>query len=176
MKLAHLIPHPDSNPGSVTRIETGVHVGAKTLRLSYKLEGDLGTLRIPAEAGVQRGDKLWEHTCFEAFLRQKGKGAYYEFNFSPSRRWAAMMFPSYRDGSPIAQEPVTQLLVVREDGVLRLDALIMLDRLPEPPVRPYQLGLSAVIEDRRGSVSYWALRHAPGRADFHHADAFALEI
>ncbi len=175
MKLAVLIPHPDSNPGRVTRIEAGINLGAKMLRLSYRLDADLATLRIPADAGVQRATKLWEHTCFEAFLRQKGQASYYEFNFSPSRAWEAMRFQAYRDGGPIAETPVTQVMVSREAAALRLDALIMLDRLPQPPGRPIELGLSAVIESREGNTSFWALKHAPGRADFHHADAFALE-
>jgi hypothetical protein len=175
VKVALLVPHPDSNAGRVTRIEAGVHVGPKTLRLSYKLEGEVAALRVPADAGVRRGTKLWEHTCFEAFLRQKGQRAYYEFNFSPSRQWDAMLFPTYRDGSPIAQDAVTQVMIAREPNLLRLDALVMLDRLPEPPARPFELGLSAVIESRAGGISFWALKHAPGRADFHHADSFALE-
>ena len=37
-----------------------------------------------------------------------------------------------------------------------------------------RLALSPVIED--GALSYWALRHPPGRPDFHHQDAFTLEI
>ena len=36
--------------------------------------------------------------------------------------------------------------------------------------------LTAVVEDDRGSLSYWALRHAPGNPDFHDPDAFALEL
>lgn len=175
MKLSGLVPHPDSNPGRVIRIEAGITLGPKLLRLSYRLEGEIGALRVPADTGPRRGAKLWEHTCFEAFLRQKGKAAYYELNFSPSRQWDAMLFPAYRDGSPVAGEPVTQVLIQRDAHTLRLDALVMLDRLPEPPGRPLQLGLSAVIESREGGLSFWALKHAPGRADFHHADAFALE-
>ncbi|MBI3061386.1 MAG: hypothetical protein HYY83_05345 [Deltaproteobacteria bacterium] len=27
-----------------------------------------------------------------------------------------------------------------------------------------------------GTISYWALKHPPGKPDFHHPDAFALEI
>ena len=36
------------------------------------------------------------------------------------------------------------------------------------------VGLSAVVESREGGLSWWALRHAPGRPDVHHPDAFAL--
>jgi len=38
------------------------------------------------------------------------------------------------------------------------------------------LALSAIVEDDSGKLSYWALRHPPGEPDFHHPDAFALEI
>jgi hypothetical protein len=40
----------------------------------------------------------------------------------------------------------------------------------------WQLGLSAVIEEKIARKTYWALRHPPGRPDFHHSDGFALEI
>jgi hypothetical protein len=33
-----------------------------------------------------------------------------------------------------------------------------------------------VIEETNGNKSYWALAHPPGKADFHHADCFALEF
>jgi hypothetical protein len=38
------------------------------------------------------------------------------------------------------------------------------------------LALSAVIEDEDGVLSYWALKHPAGKPDFHHRDAFALEL
>jgi hypothetical protein len=33
-----------------------------------------------------------------------------------------------------------------------------------------------VIEEVSGVFSYWALNHPPGEPDFHHPDAFALEL
>jgi hypothetical protein len=33
-----------------------------------------------------------------------------------------------------------------------------------------------VIETLDGSLSYWALRHPPGKPDFHHSESFALEL
>jgi hypothetical protein len=38
------------------------------------------------------------------------------------------------------------------------------------------IGLSAVIEEQDGRLSYWALRHPPGKPDFHYPEAFALEL
>jgi hypothetical protein len=40
----------------------------------------------------------------------------------------------------------------------------------------WRLGLSAVIEETNGTISYWAVAHPPGKADFHHSDCFALEL
>jgi hypothetical protein len=58
-----------------------------------------------------------------------------------------------------------------------LDAAVHVDRcLPRDPRVPLRLGLSAVIEDHYGRLGYWALRHPPGKPDFHNAACFALEI
>jgi hypothetical protein len=33
-----------------------------------------------------------------------------------------------------------------------------------------------VVEDEAGAFAYWALKHPPGKPDFHHPDAFALVL
>jgi hypothetical protein len=176
VKLATLVPHPTSNSAAVKRLEVGVNLGARMLRISYRLEADFPVLRLPPQDVVARGDKLWQHTCFEAFLKTRSEPWYLEFNFAPSRRWAALRFSGYREGGePTSEEPVTQITMVAEPALLRLDALIMLDRLP-PLGRPLQLALSAVIEERSGTTSFWALKHPEGRPDFHHADGYAMEL
>jgi len=60
---------------------------------------------------------------------------------------------------------------------LELDAVISLDRLFSGDFSgKMRLGLSAVIEAADGGLSYWALRHPPGKPDFHRPEAFALEL
>jgi len=39
-----------------------------------------------------------------------------------------------------------------------------------------RVALATMLEAIDGSLSYWALRHAPGRPDFHHRDGFALTL
>ena len=60
---------------------------------------------------------------------------------------------------------------------LEVSAVVRVDRVLgiAPNIR-LSVGLSAVIEDLDGSLSYWSLKHPPGKPDFHHADCFALEI
>jgi hypothetical protein len=39
-----------------------------------------------------------------------------------------------------------------------------------------RIGLSAVIEEKNGMKSYWALAHPAGKPDFHHPACFAAEL
>jgi hypothetical protein len=62
-----------------------------------------------------------------------------------------------------------------------LRAAVELNGLSVPSPRdplgvPWRLGLSAMLEDTQARKSYWALKHPPGKPDFHHADCFALEL
>src|SRR5215469_6591442 len=68
------------------------------LRISYRLEGDLGRIRLPAPRAPRIASDLWRHTCFEAFIAVEGQPAYHEFNFSPSGEWAVFAFSGYREG------------------------------------------------------------------------------
>jgi hypothetical protein len=112
------------------------------------------------------------------FVASKGAAAYHELNFGPSGEWAAYAFARYRDGSLLADDGLNPRISVRiTSEALALEARVHLDRL-SPPYAGARLvlGLSVVIEDESGALSRWALRHPPGRPDFHHRDAFALEL
>jgi hypothetical protein len=175
---AQLQCHPATPLQLVRSIEAQVGWGNdETLVLSFALEGNLARLCIPTPQPPRRVDHLWRHTCFEAFLRHKGEPAYYEFNFAPSGEWAAYTFRRYRDGASLVQELAPCIVVHRTKDRLELDALVRLESLPpgQPRTR-VRLALSAIIEDEQGVLSYWALTHPPGRPDFHHPDAFALEL
>jgi hypothetical protein len=133
-------------------------------------------VRVPAaQQAPARADGLWKHTCFEAFIVDPELPGYHEVNFSPSRQWASYRFSGYREGmSPddVISPPVVD--VRRFDDRLELDAMVHL-ALPAA-VSTLKLALTAVVEDNSGTLSYWALRHAPGKPDFHHPDGFVLEL
>jgi hypothetical protein len=148
------------------------------LSVTYLLAANTRQVRIPSHAASRRANGLWQHTCFEAFVGFKDSPAYYEFNFSPSCEWAAFAFRGYRDGGPLEDEEFAPVLSVRQsDEVLELNAVVQLGRLPLIQSGIIiKLGLSAVIEDSDGKLSYWALKHPAEKPDFHHADSFALEF
>ncbi len=170
--------HPTSRAQSARGIQAQVGWGqGGALALTFSLTGDVVRFRIPTPQPSRRADGLWQHTCFEVFIRHEGEPGYYEFNFAPSGAWAAYAFSRYRDGAPLAQAVDPRIAVRRAEQQLELDALIRLECLPLAPLcARLQLALSAVIEDKQGVLSYWALTHPPGRPDFHHPDAFVLEL
>ena len=148
------------------------------LSIAYLLEGRIEQLRIPPDATPRRVEGLWRRTCFEAFVNAKGSPAYYEFNFSPSGEWAAYAFRRYRDGVPLEDDELDPRITARRsEGVLEVHARIRLDRLPALVGQAgLRVGVSAVVEDCDGRLSYWALEHGPGKPDFHRSDTFLLEI
>lgn len=173
---AELRRHPaGADDGAVQRIAAEIAwlpaTGQLTLR--YRLEGDPGRLSVPAPASPRRTDGLWRHTCFEAFVQAAAGPGYLEFNFSPSGEWAAYRFDGRRLGMRELELRAGPVIRCRLDpGMLELESTLTLDAVPGDAA--LRLGLAAVIESTDGSTSWWALRHPPGRADFHDPAGFTL--
>jgi hypothetical protein len=171
-----LVCHPQTPSQSVRTIQACVseaHEGG--IAITYSLDGQIGRLSLAAKSTPSRVDGLWQHTCIEAFVAVKGAPAYREFNFAPSGQWAAYAFQGYRDGGPLPQAFDPQITVRISEKRFELHALIRGESLPPLVNSRLLLGLSAVIEEKSGVMSYWALKHPPGAPDFHHASAFILE-
>jgi hypothetical protein len=143
------------------------------LLFRWQVDGDLGWLVVPAPATRRREDGLWRHICFEAFIAPDAAApGYLEINASPSLAWASYAFTDYRAGQRDALDaPLDALRVHRDASRLLLEAELAWDPGPAPRV-----GLAAVLEDLDGSLSYWALAHAPGRPDFHRRESFVLQL
>jgi hypothetical protein len=171
--------HPDSICLAASHIEVDLERPEPgRLRLRYRVSGDIPRLRLPPVTASARADDLWRTTCFEVFIRPGDSPAYYEFNFAPSTQWAAYRFDGYRRGMAPAEGVAPPRIGLRRtaDG-FELEVALALDRTCGlPPDGALRLGLSAVIEAPDGSVSLWALAHPSGKADFHHADSFALDL
>jgi hypothetical protein len=166
--------HPDSLCVAATRVEAEVACPRRgSLVLSYVVSGKISDLRMPPIVAAARADELWRHTCFEAFVRTSAGPAYYEFNFAPSTQWAAYRFSGYRSGMRVATEIGAPRIEVRSRAeTYTLQAALEFDGLSSR----LHIGLSAVLEETSGRKSYWALAHPPGKADFHHADCFTLDL
>lgn len=194
-----LVPHrtlPVAGP--VRSLTVTLRRDHEGLQLRYQVAADLARLRLPALQPAARVDRLWEHTCFEAFVSGAESTGYREFNFSPSSCWAAWDFTGYRQGmasvpgdlapvvtstvtsavtsgataAPAATPGVTQALA---DGQLLVTARVPAALLPGEGAG-LRLALAAVIEAVSGERSYWALHHPAPQPDFHAAGSFVLRL
>lgn len=164
--------HPDSRRNAVTRIDVEVtRTQPNMFALTYILRGRMNEAVLPEIGELRRQDELWRHTCLELFVALPR--GYAEFNFSPSRAFAAYHFTGYREGMAPLEGVEPAIAVTPGADDYRLDVSLAVPGLGDGPVR---IGLCAVVEETNGVISYWALDHGPNKPDFHHASAFALEI
>jgi hypothetical protein len=163
-----LVPHPASPRSPLAACGVSLARAADgRLQAGFRLTGRLAELSIPALQPPVRADRLWQHTCCEVFVGVEGSPAYREFNVAPSGAWAAYGFTGYRAGmAPLAATVAPALARTDGDDALVLELTLPTDLLPPPEAR-WRLGLAAVVEDRLGRLSYWALRHTDVKPDFH---------
>lgn len=170
-----LLCHPANQCPLVDNLSVEVSQPAKQqLQICYILTGTMALLSIPKPQPSTPMDGLWQHTCFEAFLAEPGQTHYFEFNLSPSSQWAAYNFSDYRQQVPYTPTQLPQIQVSQSQDQLALTATIGLP--PGLIGKPIQLGLTAVVEDQNGQLSYWAVKHPTAKPDFHHRDGFILPI
>jgi hypothetical protein len=142
------------------------------LSLIYAIDAPAGSVLLAPPAAAQRRDELWRHSCFELFAAAEGD-AYREFNFAPCGAWAVYDFSGYRSGRAdvnTGTPPAIQRDASGSSFSVSVDAGLLLALRHGPAA----LALSAVIEDADAQLSYWALRHPPGKPDFHHRHGFAI--
>lgn len=172
-----LFPHPTSR-ATIEKVEMLIWRDETSFDLDVRLFGSPLRARLPTTDQPKRKEELWLTTCFEAFLRPRGSEAYFELNMSPSGDWAAYRFDGYRSGMREARidcEPDPEVWC--KDGIRLQDARFDISGEPElNSALPWDIGLSAVIEEIDGSKSYWALAHGKGPPDFHNATCFAYHL
>ena len=175
----NLVPHPATPSGGRSfkvwaTVDHAALLGAvATTNIWFGVSAPIGRFVIPQAEDPGRSDGLWQATCFEAFLKAEGQGAYREWNFAPSGDWAAYDFSAYRENmaeAEVASPPYIRI----EDNLTwwALGTTIGVDA-----GKTWNLGLSAILEEKDGSKSYWALAHAAAdKPDFHAPDCFAAKL
>jgi hypothetical protein len=173
----NLVPHPAAPPSATFKVWANVeHSGALSMVASTNIWFGVGApaawFVIPEAREPARAEDLWQTTCFEAFLRVPGEDAYSEWNFAPSGEWAAYDFEAHRESR--VEADVAPPYIRLEDNLTwwALGATFAVDAQTI-----WALGLSAILEERDGTKSYWALAHPSGdKPDFHAADCFAAKL
>lgn len=171
-----LIPHPQTPNPTVTGVVVTLDLCPDAdLELHYHLTAPAGTLRLPPAARPGPADNLWQHTCCELFVAAPHSTAYREFNFSPSGQWAVYDFAAYRQAAPPPALPGAPSIALTTTP----DGVSLTARIPHallPSGCEAHIGLSTVVETTDGTLSYWALRHAGERPDFHQRNIFTASL
>ncbi len=174
-----LTSHTAFHPKGIAAVSVRLAVRPDHIWLAYEVD-HAGTLLL-TDFPDGRQDNLWKHTCFELFAKTSSERKYVEYNMAPFFAWAAYEFPAYRAGMKEAAVVEPHLVDGRlEDRAHQADhcyeycAVIA----REGPLRDpgAMLNLTAVIEERDGTKSYWALAHPDGPPDFHDPDCFVLAL
>lgn len=156
--------------GNISRVDN-------QLTINYQLVGDLQAIVIaqPSETPA-RQHELWQDTCFEFFLGMKDSQRYWEFNLSPAGHWNIYRFDSYRQG--MQEETAFNLLPFRvehQSDSLMLSLNVDLDKIVFSE-QLIDVGITTVIKQKDGEVTYWALVHQGNEADFHIRESLIVEI
>lgn len=169
-----LICHPATPCAEGVEVAASVALTELQLRVRYRLAG-APLVALPAVTAPKRADGLWEHTCFELFVSVPGQQRYLEINAAPSNEWAMYGFSAYREREN-TPELRRQIATVVEGSLCYLDLAVELG--PWLGDRPDSLdvGPTAVIEERCGRLSYWALTHPGDVPDFHRPEPRVLSL
>ncbi|MCR9270195.1 MAG: DOMON-like domain-containing protein [Hyphomonadaceae bacterium] len=170
-----LVAHPAHPSAGIERLSVSLMRAEDGLCLTYRVDGLIETLRLPTREPGGRRDQLWQHTCFELFVRDTASDQYFEFNFSPGGDWAAYAFDHYRQGGRNLNCTPPKIETIQTDARLTV-SVSQLEWPPEIVTEPRQFGPTAILETKSGSRSYWALDHLGEAPDFHRSETFQLSL
>jgi hypothetical protein len=157
-----LMLHRTCDLGPIRAVTASITATPQGCEAEFRLDGQVPAIVLPRPAAPERADNLWRTTCFEIFWQPLGGTYYREFNLSPSGRWAAYDFDSFREGMRDAPVDAIALACSHDTNGLMLTARIAAD-LPSPA----QVALNAIVEHADGTKQFWALAFAPGAPEFH---------
>ena len=166
----------NSNNTFPIKIDGAISRFNNQLNIKYVLS-NLATIIIPQTNKISlRRYNLWEHTCFEFFLRIKDTTKYWEFNLAPSGNWNVFRFLNYRLN--IAEEKAFEALpfdVSQDAKFITVEVNVDLNKIVTAN-QDLEVAISTVVENQDRELSYWALTHPKSEADFHHQDSFIINV
>lgn len=125
-----------------------------------------------------RSDLLWQKTCFEMFFKATDKDDYFEININEQGEWNIYQFESYRNPQKPYPESNGQLVSFFYDESQQVFACAMhiTDFFTFRSPHEISANLCSVLKLKPDNNStYWALKHASEKPDFHNQNSFILK-
>lgn len=172
-----LIPYKQEGAPSI-EIHSELNTNDESVYISYKVTGDLMSVDLGSGRSLHnRVIKLWEKSCFELFINDS-TGSYLEFNFSPEFEWNAFYFQKKGDALK-EYEKVDSIKVdiLLSHEVFHLIVEIDKKKFPENFFKgELSAGITSVIKEKNGNLSYWALSHEDTKPNFHDFRSFRYKF
>jgi hypothetical protein len=174
----NLAPHPSTPPGEPAfkvwaTVDHSASLGAMaTTNIWFGVGAPADRFVIAPLSEPWRDNELWRTTCFEAFLRHADADGYREWNFAPHGNWAAYDFSAYRDDMANAEVGSPPYIRMEDNFTWwTVGATIAVEADAQ-----WELGLSAVLEEKDGTKTCWALAHPSEKPDFHAPGCFVARL
>ena len=148
------------------------------LSIRYSVTGDIETILLPEPSRPPaRKHELWKATCFEFFIAEIAKPAYWEFNLSPSGDWNVYAMDAYRQVNMREEAAFQRLPFEFTQADRELSLAISVDLNPILQTKQaLPVGIATIIETQDGTETYWALAHPDPQADFHMRESFTANL
>jgi hypothetical protein len=157
-----LMLHQTCALGPIRAVTASVTATPQGCEAEFRLDGHVPAIILPPPATPGRMDNLWRTTCFEIFWQPLGDTCYREFNLSPSGRWAAYDFDSFRE--EMRDAPVDAIAI---DCLHDATSLVLTARIAAQLAAPAQVALNAIVAHPDGTMQFWAMGFPPGKPEFH---------
>jgi len=114
---------------------------------------------------------LWQQTCFEVFIQPSGVKKYFEINLTPQKAWNVFSFDDYRMPQPPRELPGAHLVSFN----FKAGELKATFKVPEADLRKINVSFCSVVVLKDTGVTYWSVKHADTKPNFHHFGSFITE-
>lgn len=169
---------PFSNTAYPVDIKGSILLSDHDLHIYFQIAGDISNVVLKSYNYQNlRRHNLWETTCFEAFISQKGSKEYWEVNLSSDGDWNIYHFNRYREDmkEEIKINSIKPVSTFTDEDIFLLKVSIPINSLFDLRKNSIECSLCSVIQHKDGEILYYSTHHAGEKPDFHLRDSFVLE-
>lgn len=167
---------PFSGTSFPFELKTKISFNGDLVALEFTISNLIDSIILPSRKNKpQRTIGLWNATCFELFLKNRGANEYVEFNFSPTHDWNCFKFQNQNDElKEWIQVKKVEITSFRDANLYQLKAVFLKSQLPSnfQNVERLLFSTTTVLKHSDDSLSYWAIKHTDNRPNFHHPESF----
>lgn len=177
--MLSLKTYPNTNDLSDIRLQADLNlISADSFELNFKWVDLKNEIVFNQVQAAKRQMGLWQHTCFEAFIKpiqDFSTTNYYEVNFSDSGAWNLFHFTNYREPQPPQELSKADLVCIDVQKNANGGLAKAIFKIKDANFQQVKISLCAVVVTKTLGTTYWSFKHADSKPNFHHFESFIIE-